>query len=172
MIVREVGGLGRPRGEREPDDRDRGLYVLVLRLGRLRRVTVGALGPLRFAPGGYLYVGSARRGLRARVIRHLRGPIRPHWHIDHLTGLSGVQRLGAVILAEAALASRGSALKHLTECALNQRVGRLPSGHPAAPGFGASDCRAGCPAHLWHLPTSPDLESLARQLGGTVLRPD
>ncbi len=47
----------------------KGTYVLVMRLGRLRRVRVGRLGVQEFPAGLYLYVGSAfgPGGLRARI---------------------------------------------------------------------------------------------------------
>ena len=41
-----------------------GLYILPIRLEAPAHITVGALGEIAFLPGGYLYTGSARRGLR------------------------------------------------------------------------------------------------------------
>jgi hypothetical protein len=60
----------------------RGIYALVLRLtGGRARLRVGALGVLSFEPGYYCYVGSARRGLKARLQRHLRrSRKKKHWH--------------------------------------------------------------------------------------------
>ena len=69
-----------------------GAYLLILRLARLRRITVGRLGPLRFPAGTYAYVGSAcgPGGLRARVRHHLRRAARPRWHIDYLRAAAAV----------------------------------------------------------------------------------
>jgi len=55
------------------DDRRPGTYALVLRLARATTIHVGALGAVDFAPGWYVYVGSALGpgGLAARVNRHL-----------------------------------------------------------------------------------------------------
>ncbi|MGD8921323.1 MAG: DUF123 domain-containing protein, partial [Gammaproteobacteria bacterium] len=46
-----------------------GTYILKFHLGRDRNIRIGALGPLKFSSGVYLYVGSALGpgGLRARL---------------------------------------------------------------------------------------------------------
>jgi Uri superfamily endonuclease len=63
-----------------------GTYVLVLRCFTTRTVGVGRIGPVRLAPGWYLYVGSAfgPGGLRARIGHHTKRSARPHWHIDYI----------------------------------------------------------------------------------------
>ena len=65
------------------NNRNPGIYVLLIELTRCRRIRIGHLGVTEFQPGFYAYVGSAMGGLTARVARHLR-PLcrkRPHWHI-------------------------------------------------------------------------------------------
>jgi Uri superfamily endonuclease len=116
---------------------DAGVYQLWLRVTGRLTVSVGRLGQLVFAAGTYVYTGRASRGLRARVARHARGADRLHWHIDYLLA-DRMAKLERVLLA--------STDPH-EECAINQLMGR--TGVAAARGFGASDCRAGCPAHLW-----------------------
>ncbi|RMF75257.1 MAG: GIY-YIG nuclease family protein [Acidobacteria bacterium] len=109
---------------------------MLLAVTRRVRVRIGALGVHTFEPGWYVYTGSARRGLEARLARHL-APAharRRHWHIDHLLAARGVR----------VVAVRRS---RLPECRLRRTLG----GDPAVPGFGASDCRAGCPSHLERL---------------------
>jgi Uri superfamily endonuclease len=119
------------------------------------RVRVGRLGTFRFPAGLYVYTGRAARGLRARVLRHLRWcqgrPRRPyhppsthgrdgrttppkHWHIDYLLARREVH-VERVVLASP---DPGD------ECAVNQAV----PGMAVVPGFGASDCRECCRAHL------------------------
>ena len=120
--------------------KDGGLYIVALRLRRPRRVTIGALGRHRLRAGSYLYIGTARRGLTPRVRRHIDGPATRHWHIDHLTSLSDATALGAVVLPDC----------RLSECELNQQLATELGLTAPVPGFGASDCRAGCPAHLWY----------------------
>lgn len=67
-----------------PDSK--GTYVLVSQLESTTRLEIGRMGELEWAPGFYLYVGSAfgGSGLRARIEHHLGGTDKPHWHIDYL----------------------------------------------------------------------------------------
>lgn len=106
-------------------------YQLVIRVSAPVVVAAGRLGSFRFPAGTYLYTGSARRNLEARVARHLRSDKTLRWHIDYLLAAPGV----------AVLEVRRSATP---ECALNQAV----AGEIVAPGFGATDCRRGCGSHL------------------------
>ena len=119
---------------------DSGLYVLLLELERPLALKEGALGRVAFPAGWYLYTGSARRGLSKRVARHLARKKAVRWHIDRLTTEPAVRPLGALLFPPDGLG----------ECALHQAVGRLIGGTAPVPGFGSSDCRARCPAHLWH----------------------
>ena len=106
-------------------------YQLLIRVDRPCRVRVGRLGAFVFPAGRYVYTGSAKRALEARVARHLARTKRLHWHIDYLLAAPGVT-------VESVRRSRRS------ECAVNQAAG----GSVPAPGFGASDCRARCGSHL------------------------
>ena len=115
---------------------DRGVYQLWLRVSVDLRVTVGRLGRFRFPAGLYVYTGRASRALRARVLRHVRGSPRKHWHIDYLLAGRGVR------IERVALASDNPR----EECACHQAVARR--GRCVAPRFGACDCRQRCSAHL------------------------
>jgi Uri superfamily endonuclease len=123
------------------DDRARPVtYQLLIRIDRPRRVRVGRLGTFVFPAGCYVYTGSAKRALEPRVNRHLSRTKRLHWHVDYLLATPGV--------AVESVRRSGT-----PECAANRAVG----GTVPAPGFGASDCRAGCGSHLRFLgpwPTS------------------
>jgi Uri superfamily endonuclease len=116
---------------------DAGVYQLWIRLRRSVVLRVGSLGQVRFAAGTYIYTGRAARGLRARVLRHVHGGRRRHWHIDYLLA-SAAAHLERVEL---------SSTRPEEECAVNATTGR--GAVAAIPRFGASDCRSGCPAHLW-----------------------
>ena len=59
-------------------------YLLQIEAGRNFKTRVGKLGSLYFKKGYYLYVGSAKRGLEARIKRHLRKDKKIFWHIDYL----------------------------------------------------------------------------------------
>ncbi|GAB4252153.1 MAG: hypothetical protein Kow00109_27790 [Acidobacteriota bacterium] len=106
-------------------------YQIWFRLPQELVIRVGALGEQRFPAGLYVYTGSARRGLQARIRRHLRGGAIRRWHIDYLLR-SGAAEVVKVTLSET------------PECALNQGT----SGEIVVPGFGASDCLNGCGSHL------------------------
>ena len=117
---------------------DRGLYLFLLRLREPAEIKVGALGTFIFPNGWYIYTGRARRNLRQRVERHLSTKRRRRWHIDYLTTIDTADRIVPELDDPA----------H-DECWANQRVGRLLAAEAVVPGFGASDCVDGCPAHLW-----------------------
>jgi Uri superfamily endonuclease len=125
-----------------------GLYVLRLELLDAVAFRVGALGRFELAAGWYLYTGSAQRNLQQRVQRHLAGPAVRRWHIDYLTTSPWVRPRGAVLVGPG------------SECWLNRAIGRLAP-HAPVPGFGASDCRHGCPAHLWYAPERVPLATIA-----------
>ncbi len=116
------------------------LYVLLVDLGQSTQAKVGALGDFIFAPGTYLYVGSARRNAKQRVQRHFAKTKKIRWHIDYLTSTAAVRSMGALTVRHPTL----------TECELNGVIGALRGVTAPIPHFGASDCRAGCPAHLWY----------------------
>ena len=106
-------------------------YQLLIEVPQLRRCAIGRLGMFDFAPGRYVYTGSAKRNFEARIARHLSREKALRWHIDYLLQAPGVRIVGVKRSRRA-------------ECALNRSVrGRVP-----VAGFGASDCSAGCGAHL------------------------
>ncbi|SDI29119.1 GIY-YIG nuclease family protein [Propionivibrio dicarboxylicus] len=111
-------------------------YQLLIRVARPLTVTVGRFGTFDFPAGWYVYTGSAKRNLEARVRRHLSAHKTLRWHIDYLLAQPGVAVREVRRFAE-------------PECALNQRQ----TGDILIPGFGASDCRAGCGSHLKRLPS-------------------
>lgn len=131
--------------------RHKGSYMLLLELPAPKTLTVGRLGPLEFAEGFYIYVGSAHGpgGLAARLGHHLRQAKRCHWHIDYL-------RLRAPVVA--AWAAWGTAAQHLNECKLADRLTRQALIRQPFRGFGSSDCT--CFSHLLHWPTSGNVEPL------------
>jgi sugar fermentation stimulation protein A len=113
-----------------------GTYTVLLWLPVRRRLTVGRLGCATFPPGYYTYTGSAKRGLAARLHRHLHGAATRHWHIDYF-------RLYARVLAWQAYAWGSQ-----PECQLNQQLAR--HGRVVVAKFGSSDCA--CASHLLHYP--------------------
>ncbi|WP_018954792.1 GIY-YIG nuclease family protein [Thioalkalivibrio sulfidiphilus] len=109
-------------------------YQLLIVVDEAVSVRVGQLGEFAFAPGYYVYTGSARRGMKARLKRHLARDKRLRWHIDYLLANPHVTVVDVQILDQ-------------PECEVNQYItGTIP-----VPGFGASDCTAGCGAHLFEV---------------------
>lgn len=114
-------------------------YQLYIRVARPLRLKIGALGELQFPAGHYVYTGSARRNLAARIARHRRRDKPLRWHIDYL-------------LADPAAVVEWVATGTRAECRWHQAT----AGRVLHPGFGASDCRAGCGGHLkWLGPDTP-----------------
>lgn len=106
-------------------------YQLHITLSSPCRMTIGRLGTFDFPEGRYVYTGSARRNLEARISRHLRQEKNLHWHIDFLLASPAA----GITLVE----------RHAQpECEINASF----QGSIIAPGFGASDCRMGCGSHL------------------------
>jgi Uri superfamily endonuclease len=106
-------------------------YQLQITLSAPCSIRVGRLGMFDFPAGRYIYTGSARRNLEARIARHQRADKKLRWHIDYLLASPRALVTGVARFAE-------------TECVVNQRS----EGATLVPGFGASDCRAGCGSHL------------------------
>ncbi|MHC4788726.1 MAG: GIY-YIG nuclease family protein [Planctomycetota bacterium] len=132
--------------EAEELPRRGGVYVLVLECARPLRLRVGALGWLRFEPGYYCYVGSARGGLAGRIARHARrSGKKKRWHVDYLRAYTAPVAVFCQVGPDA------------DECALSDAVARLAE--MSVPGFGSSDCR--CASHLHYLAESP-VRRLAR----------
>lgn len=132
-----------------------GTYALVLYLPSEITLMVGRLGSFNFAPGYYVYVGSARGpgGLAARIARHAREKSVIRWHIDHLRPYT---QWCAVWWAESS---------QRLDCEWAQALGALHGVTVPIPGFGASDCR--CISHLLAFPAKPDAMQATR-LPGTV----
>lgn len=112
-------------------------YQLHIRLASERELSIGRLGVFRFPAGFYLYTGSAKRNMEARIRRHCSKEKRLRWHIDYLLAAPDAE------VTEVRTYREG-------ECALN----RQSAGQIIVPGFGASDCRMGCGSHLKYLGVS------------------
>jgi sugar fermentation stimulation protein A len=122
------------------------LYVVLTYVPRRTTIPVGALGPVVFERGWYVYVGSAARARRARVARHL-APFKPlRWHADYLF---------AVFPARRAWLVDGAA----GECRLAGALAALPGAARRPRRFGAGDCR--CAGHLVRFACRPRRRDLA-----------
>lgn len=138
--------------------KEKGSYLLVLRLPGPRAIEVGRLGRIAFARGWYAYAGSAfgPGGLGARLRHHL-GPVRrPHWHIDYLRAEARVIEIWT--------AEGSPCREHEWALALAGGQGAGTRFH----GFGCSDCR--CPSHLIHFKCRPARAALMQLLGEGIFQ--
>ena len=126
-----------------------GVYALVISVGKSIRIKVGALGALRFEKGMYIYVGSAQKGLKKRVQRHLRREKRMFWHIDYLLNIKTV-KVTKVFCRNA---------EKDAECKIAMEIGKHGV---AVDGFGSSDCR--CKSHLFRIKGCSFLRCFMREL--------
>jgi len=124
---------------------DRGAYCLLIHLTAGREATIGRLGRFHFPKGYYVYFGSAMRGLAARIARHKRRGKKLRWHIDYFLALPAAKLFAAVPHPS----------NERRECTLNQAIQKWPGATAPIPGFGSSDCKRGCPAHLTYLGDDP-----------------
>jgi len=128
-----------------------GTYALLIDVFAPLELTVGMLGLVRLPAGSYAYAGSAHGpgGLRGRLSRHVRTDRRRHWHIDYLTEIAPISYVYPKTDARR------------LECRWAQRILDLNGATAPAPGFGSSDCRNACLAHLIRLPDGFRFDQLA-----------
>jgi len=117
---------------------DEGYYQLVLSLPSDREIEIGALGSRTMPAGIYIYTGSARKRLRARLARHRTRKKMRRWHIDYL--LEHAEIIAVYVFT----------VHETSECLLAAQAIALPKAEVIVPGFGSSDC--GCRSHLVWLP--------------------
>lgn len=126
------------------DKKVKGAYQLLLFLTQKRKIKVGRKGIFDFPKGYYVYTGSAKKGLKGRLLRHLRKNKKKFWHIDYL--------LPYVLIKDITMHSQKS------ECYWNNKLGQSAESQALVTGFGSSDCR--CLTHLLHFKKRPELNSL------------
>lgn len=114
-----------------------GIYHLVLHLPEDKRARIGALGTFSFPAGYYVYTGSAKRGLRARLRRHWRRNKRLWWHIDYLRQHAHV--VCAILHVNL----------QMDECNWHECVSKVLNARTVVHGFGSSDCN--CESHLCYI---------------------
>jgi Uri superfamily endonuclease len=140
---------------------ERGSYLLVLLLQTCLNVEIGRLGLRSFVPGVYVYTGSALGpgGAPRRIERHLSARKKPRWHIDYLDAVAPIIAVSVAYGTDR------------LECAWSRRLATLTGCYAPVPGFGNSDCREGCAAHLWRLPDALPLAWLETELTKCPIHP-
>jgi len=127
---------------------DSGSYIIILRLRKDEKISVGSLGDFRFKKGYYVYVGSAKRNLSQRIARHQRKRKNLFWHIDYLRQY-----------ADHCVSLPVRASSHL-ECEMARALNKVTEWN--MPGFGSSDCS--CGRHLFGIRDDPTLSPQFIQL--------
>lgn len=151
-----------------------GTYILCLRLDRSHELHIGRLGKNFFHAGNYAYVGSAcgPGGLRARLSRHVYGSNHPHWHIDTLRSASDVIGICYAMKSMDDTLSQKIESAHVAiseirlECQWCQTIAKIHGVIVPVRGFGASDCRSGCQAHLFSVPDNLTPIQISKILSG------
>ncbi|WP_069365418.1 GIY-YIG nuclease family protein [Salisediminibacterium beveridgei] len=112
------------------------IYLILFYTNQSTGVKVGALGNVYLSAGYYVYVGSARRAIGARLKRHRRIVKTKRWHLDYV---------------RPALKWRGSikCVTHDGECALADQVRHQLNGVTVKKRLGSSDCK--CETHFLKL---------------------
>jgi sugar fermentation stimulation protein A len=134
-----IGQLAYPATVLVRENHDGGDYMMVLYLPKPRDIQIGSLGIRHFPAGYYVYVGSARRNLAARIARHRRRRKQLHWHLDYF-------RQQADVVADIPIRTADD-LEHDLAASL------APLSDWSMDGFGCSDCH--CPSHLFGFQANP-----------------
>jgi sugar fermentation stimulation protein A len=108
-------------------------YILLIKVLRDLNILVGRLKNTYFTKGFYLYIGSAKRGLKARIRRHLAKKKKLFWHIDYL------------LFVNATTIRQVWITDHDKECVMAGLLGK--KGYRVIDRFGSSDCN--CRGHLF-----------------------
>ncbi len=136
-----------------------GVYILVFHLAKATNIAFDRKGTRHtFPPGWYLYVGSACGvgGLNRRLARHQRriaDDKKMHWNVDYF-------REHALLCELWYCETDDCRFEHHWA----QTVADLKGATVPVQKFGASDCKAHCPSHFFHLPTRPSTAVFRSQL--------
>jgi Uri superfamily endonuclease len=117
-----------------------GVYQIRINVCNTCPIILGHLGNLTFPRGQYVYTGRAKTNLEQRIERHKKRDKKCFWHIDYL--LMDVN----VLLEDIAIISDN----YGDECSENKKLLGVNT-LIIAEGFGASDCKNNCGAHLLYL---------------------
>ena len=110
-------------------------YVLLIFIAQFQRLLIGKLGWIDFGQGYYIYIGSARRTIQSRLLRHLAQGKNRFWHIDYLLSSPSSATITNIWINPKPC-----------ECVISQQIFQHEIGVIVRQGFGSSDC--GCSTHL------------------------
>ena len=125
--------------------------MLIIYVSEGLKTVVGRLGRIYFRKGNYIYIGSAKDCLDARLRRHLMKDKKTYWHIDYF------------LKDERAKISQIWTIVKLIECETANIFNRSTFTETVKKGFGSSDCR--CLTHLFYLKDNEKTEEVLKEKG-------
>lgn len=109
------------------------LYAIHLHVSAGNWIKVGKLGDFHFKKGNYIYVGSAKGNIHARINRHKKLEKVQKWHFDYLRPHGVITK---IITYE----------NSIGECLLAEKLRKEFRGVFPVKKFGSTDCK--CLSHL------------------------
>ncbi|HBY56522.1 MAG TPA: DUF123 domain-containing protein [Candidatus Atribacteria bacterium] len=129
-------------------------YVLVIEISKDFEIIVGKLGKVFFKKGNYIYIGSAKACLEARLRRHLKKDKKSFWHIDYLLKSKKTKILQIWIIDKK------------MECQTAEVFCQDPTTEIIKKGFGSSDCK--CVSHLFYIKNKELLKNILKEMGFSI----
>ena len=106
---------------------------------------------MAFKKGDYIYIGSAKGCLEARLRRHLKRDKKSFWHIDYLLKNRRTQISKIWVILES------------IECEIAEVFYRNTLTEIVRKGFGSSDCK--CVTHLFYIKDKEKIEKVLKEKG-------
>ncbi|GAG72913.1 unnamed protein product [marine sediment metagenome] len=111
---------------------------------------------MSFKKGNYIYIGSAKGCLEARLRRHLKKDKKSFWHIDYLLKNRRTQISKIWVIPKS------------IECEIADVFNKEPICELVKKGFGSSDCN--CLTHLFYIKNKEQTESILEKIGLSKIR--
>ena len=124
---------------------------MVIKIFEDLKIRVGRLGEVSFKEGDYIYIGSAKGCLEARLRRHLRKDKKIYWHIDYLIKSKKTKILQIWIIDKK------------MECQTAEVFCQDPTTEIIKKGFGSSDCK--CLSHFFYIKNKERTEKILKEIG-------
>ena len=124
---------------------------MVIKISEDLKIRVGRLGEVSFKEGDYIYIGSAKGCLEARLRRHLRKDKKIYWHIDYLLKNKKTKILQIWIIDKK------------MECQTAEVFCQDTTTEIIKKGFGSSDCK--CVSHLFYIKNKERTEKILKEIG-------
>ena len=121
------------------ENHDSGDYLYVIRIADDTDIAIGSKGIMHFPRGYYVYTGSAKKNLAARLARHSRKRKKFHWHIDYLRQEADVIAAIPIRTSQDLEHELAGAVEVISDWRID--------------GFGCTDCH--CLSHLFGFTENP-----------------